>query len=296
MMAVSNRFRAPHARSARPTRVVATAAALTGCALIAMSCSTTGLSTRDPAGTAYPQVVSALADPGLLASSSGTSADTTAQPARPVPPLKVAVAQLGEIAPPKAVIDRLIKEPGLFAVAEPLTAPAFDGPSAWSYRSGPGSAVAQREAVRHAIVEMRNLARDMGCDYVFAFGGTCDRATTDTPLSLADLTIVGAFVVPSKEIRAEGRAAGALIDVRSGRVVMTVSASADDTRLAASVAREHDELALVTSLRDKMVTDLADRLVQRVKRGEFGAATSGPTARGAVIPREAPATPLVRSN
>ena len=108
-------------------------------------------------------------------------------------------------------------------------------------------------------------ARDLGADYLFLFGGTIDRKTTDSPMILANATIVGAFVVPGEVIQADARATGSLIDVASGRVVLAVSADAHDRRRASTVAREGDEIKMLESMRDELVRKLADQLKERIR-------------------------------
>jgi len=72
---------------------------------------------------------------------------------------------------------------------------------------------------------------DMGMDYLFIYGGRSSITSGECVAGL-DLTIVGAFVVPSREIRASGKAAGAMIDAHSGNVVFIASADTEQTKMA----------------------------------------------------------------
>lgn len=112
---------------------------------------------------------------------------------------------------------------------------------------------------------MRNLARQTGADYLFLFGGTIDRATTNTALSLADLTIVGAFIVPSKRVAGEARASGTLVDVQTGQAMLIVSAERKDQRLAPTAAEQNSELKMSEQLRDQLASDLVEQLKSRVR-------------------------------
>jgi regulator of extracellular matrix RemA (YlzA/DUF370 family) len=118
---------------------------------------------------------------------------------------------------------------------------------------------------------MLRYTRDIGADYLFLFGGTIDHATTGTGLSLADVTVVGMFAVPSKRISAEGRASGILIDARTGRVVLAVGASHSDSRMAPTAAQESDELKLLTGVRDELTKQLAEQLKARAHEVAEGA-------------------------
>ena len=80
-----------------------------------------------------------------------------------------------------------------------------------------------QEAQQHAE-RMRRYAADLGADYLFLYGGTLDQSQTSTPLAAMNLTVIGAFLVPSQKLDADVKAAGSLVDVRSGRVVLSVSA------------------------------------------------------------------------
>ena len=124
----------------------------------------------------------------------------------------------------------------------------------------------RKRVIREQVDSMRAFARDGGADYLLLFGGTVDHASTSTPLSIFDLTIVGAFIIPSKQIMAEGRAGAALIDVSSGRSVMTFNSQSKGDRLAATASRQNAELKLVRTLPDDLTRDLAKQLTQRIRR------------------------------
>jgi hypothetical protein len=81
-----------------------------------------------------------------------------------------------------------------------------------------------------------------------------------------DLTIVGAFVVPSKQITAEAKASGAVIDLKTGRVVLT--ASADTTRggVASTVTQESGQLNVAREARDDVLGRLAEQVIQRCQK------------------------------
>jgi hypothetical protein len=198
-----------------------------------------------------------------------------AGPRRPlVLPARIAVAQIGEVTPPQAMLEALRKDKQAFAIVQSVPAtPEVAEP--WVSRpnaTAPGQQPPPPDdALKGQAAHMLRYTRDIGADYLFLFGGTIDHATTGTGLSLADVTIVGAFTVPSKRISAEGRASGILIDARSGRVVLAVGASQSDSRLAPSAAQASDELKLLTSVRDALTTQLAEQLKARAHEVADGA-------------------------
>jgi len=87
-----------------------------------------------------------------------------------------------------------------------------------------------------------------------------------TGLSLLDLTIVGAFVVPSREIKAQARASGALVDLRTNRVVLTASASTEGSRLGSAASEDGDEMKLLRSVRDEVVEKLTRQFLEECHR------------------------------
>jgi hypothetical protein len=233
-----------------------------------------GLSPREVRGQDFSTYVMALYEPSAGAprgagAGARAGAAEAARYETPAPlrlPVRVAVAQVGEVAPPQDVLDVLRRDPGAFASVQPIpgaTESHGDYPYAAARATDPAGQV--RRAAREHIDRMRRYARDLGAEYLFLYGGTIDHATTGTPLGAADLTIVGAFLVPSKRIAGVARASGALVDVNSGRVVVSVSADAQDTRLAPSFSRETGELKMLQTLRDDVVVKLAEQLAARVK-------------------------------
>ena len=234
--------------------------------VILTGCATTGLSMRETPGD-FSGIALSLHD--IAAPSTRSAA-----PLKPASfPVRLAVAQLGEIAPPEDMLAVLREQRETFidVQAVPSAMSNYNVGHNYSRRDG-GKLYStaeqlddRRQAIRQQVDSMRAFARDGGADYLLLFGGTVDRASTSTPLSIFDLTIVGAFVIPSKQIMAEGRAGAALIDVRDGRSVMTFNAQSKGDRLAPTASRDNTELKLVRSLRDDLTRDLAKQLTQRIR-------------------------------
>src|SRR5687768_11666422 len=235
-------------------------AATSSCLALAVGCTSSGLSHREVRGQDYATYVFSMYEPSEIDS------NTKAQPLQT--PAKVAVAQLGEVAPPTKMIDKLRSDNEAFVSVQPMPG-LIDMDGQRDPRGRPQDYSAQKSAQNHSE-RMRRYARDIGADYLFLYGGTVDRATTSSPASLANVTIVGAFLVPGDVINASARASGALIDVESGRVVLSVAADSNKRKRAARVAVEGDEIKVLESLRDDVVVKLADQLRSRVKEQSAG--------------------------
>ena len=287
-------------RSSRAlVRAAVTVAGAAG-ALALAGCTGDGLSPREVRGQDYATYAFAMQEPSApparaaertpAASGDGTMSTTTSKglaalapeasevavaPAAPIAaPARIAVAQLGEVAPPAAMLAKLRKDAAAFASVQSIPG-LVDVGATVDRRGQPGDASAQ-EAARDHAERMRRMARSIGADYLFLYGGTVDEARTDSPLKLANATIIGAFIVPGEVLQAQMRAAGSLIDTNTGRVVLAVSADAADRRRAASVAVEGDRIKQLEFLRDKVVLELADQLSTQVKQRAATAAAAVP--------------------
>jgi hypothetical protein len=252
-------------------------------------CATEGLSPRESGHQNFSSFVYALYDqPAAQAAAREEAGDAAREPARLVLPARVAVAQVGEVAPPQAFLEKLRGRPDLFSRVEGIsgmTGSAGIDPAAptvqrygrplGAYRAGPPTPLAvpdPQEQVRRDVAKMQRLAREMGMDYLLVVGGTIDHATHGNNLALLDLTLVGAFVVPSREINAKATAAAALIDLKSGRVALTASADASKGGLATAATQESGELNVLRQVRDDVTAKLADSLLAECRRVQVAAA------------------------
>ena len=96
---------------------------------------------------------------------------------------------------------------------------------------------------------------------MLVYGGTLDHGHVTTPLSILDLTIVGAFVVPSEQVTVSGRTAGSLVDVRTGRLGFAVTADAMATTLQPAASAG----GVGGPLTDAVRRELEDKLVARTQ-------------------------------
>jgi hypothetical protein len=216
-------------------------------ALTCCGCGGDGLSPREsynqPLGAEYQQRDS---------SRSGESSTTTV-PTGPLTvvaqtpihlPLQVAVAQVGEVAPPESMLEEFRKHKDLFARVEPISAIQCHS-------------ISQMEAVRAQTAEQ-------GFSYLLVYGGNIDRGKTPTPLEVFNVTIIGLFVVPSDHIWANGKAVGLLIDVASGKPAMNLSVDARGSAFLPSYYSGLVDDAMNNGVRDDLIRKMTDQTIQRL--------------------------------
>jgi hypothetical protein len=243
-------------------------------ALIVIGCSSSGLSPREVRGKDYAGYVFSMYEPEAQPADKNAALGVTAESAaarRPlVAPARVAVAQLGEVAPPDAMLDHLRNERTAFASVQPVSGVVDTTPEqAPSQRPQDYST---QSAVRSHADRMRRYAADIGADYLFLYGGTLDQSQTSTPWVATNVTIIGAFVVPSQKLDADVRAAGSLVDVKTGRVVLSVSADGHESRSTPSTGVDASKRGMLLELRKAVVEKLATQLTAQLKER---AATAG---------------------
>ena len=185
-----------------------------------------------------------------------------AKPQRSTPPtmpMRVAVAQVGELVPPQAMLDHLRQNKAMFQRVEGIPA-VFD-----DYSQAGALPTTPKQITRDRVARLQRMTQDLGLDYLFIYGDTVSDYTRENPLQLLDLTIVGAFVVPSREVRAFGKAAGALIDARTGSVLFIASADTEQTKMATCSNQEGESLKAVQNARESLNLRLADQLIARTQ-------------------------------
>jgi hypothetical protein len=220
--------------------------------LIAISGCTEHLSPRESRTQNYSAFVLSLYE----------TPQPNAQPSTLTAPLKLAVAQVGEIAPPQLLLDNLRKHGELFSRVEGIPGVFEEAQASRNYGA---LTPAERQEVRDRVNRLRRLTQDLGMDYLFIYGGSIDHYTRENSLQVLDLTIVGAFVVPSREVRAFGKAAGALIDAQSGAVVFVTSADTEKSGLASASTQDGKQLKVLENTRESLHLRLADQFAARCK-------------------------------
>ncbi len=217
--------------------------------VVVSGCYTTGLSMRERGSFNYTNLVY-----GLYDNESPREGDNV----KLEKPIKLAVAQVGENTPPEAMLNALKGKKDLISKVAAIPA----GGEETNYYSEQ-KAPKQEEFVKR-MKTMRNLARDLGVDYILLFGGSADYGSSASWLQAFDITLIGGYLIPSNNIKAEGRAAGALVDVKTGRVLFIVSADAKKQEHAPTFVAPDRQEDVVVKLRDELVDKITTNFVDKL--------------------------------
>lgn len=109
---------------------------------------------------------------------------------------------------------------------------------------------------KHTMDTIRLAAARQHLDAVLIYEVDGTANAKDTGLSLAEWTLIGAFVLPSQDVKAVGVAQAMLIDVRNGYPYGTVRSSSDDKGLSTRIeSRDTGE-----RLKEKVMADAVAKL------------------------------------
>ena len=217
-----------------------------------IGCETSGLSTREVPGRDQGTYVRAMYDRPVVTDDGGPAARPFTAPA------KVAVVQVGEVSPDEALLVRLREARDTFSRVEAISDAGGD---VSVQRRDSYNHDAPLENARQRLQILTSQSRDMGMDYMLLVGGTIESQKNATPLSILNLTIIGAFVIPSDQTRAEAKAAGYMVDVHSGRVVSVSTAQARGGQLTPAISTDAEQVVFLRKLRGEVTAKLADRVV-----------------------------------
>jgi hypothetical protein len=233
--------------------------------LIASGCVTTGLSPRE----------SQYHFPGMIAGLYRDHPDTPAA-RHPQPPIRLAVAQLGEAAPSRLFVQKLARESSLISsvtgvpISGGVAAASYDP---WDRRYEKVDLSSMESHLQSAL----NLARDLGAQYLFVFGGAIDGYSTMNPWAVFDVTLIGACLVPGTTIHTEGKVSGALLDITSGRAVFLVSADNRKRGGAPTFFADGERKHHAVQMRDDLIALLAPEFIGRLRQsGSVDAAAPSP--------------------
>lgn len=164
-------------------------------------------------------------------------------------PVRIGVAQIGEESPDLGFVGTLNSARDVIGQTAALPAPinCTGAPS--------------REPIR----ALQSMARDQGADYLLVYAATVQPQSYSSPLSALDLTIVGAFVVPSQQVTANARGSAALIDVRSGRVVLSAAAQASASRYSPDASASSDLNRVSSEAHSQVFKLLAENFVRSAR-------------------------------
>ncbi|HET6247576.1 MAG TPA: hypothetical protein VFE47_07765 [Tepidisphaeraceae bacterium] len=167
-------------------------------------------------------------------------------------PINIAAAQIGEAAPRPEILDTLRRSRDVFGRVESLPAQEEMG--------------ALNGGERNPIRRLQSMARDQGADYLLIFGATVETRTRVNDAAIMDLTIVGAYVPLSRDVNATARGSAALIDVRTGNVVLSAGAEAKQDKYASAATAEAVADEVSQAVHDESLSKLADQIIATAKR------------------------------
>ena len=201
-------------------------------------CETTGISPRESSGASYQSYIMSL------------QTGSTNAPQQVITPIRLAVAQVGEAAPPESMIDRLAKDKSQVASVNGMPLP---GDVYYGLEDYPGR-----------IKKLCNLARSTGADFVFLFGGTMDSWMENNSWSALDGTLVGGAIFPGTKIHVQGKAGGALISTTICQPIFFADADASQTRLSPDYFCDGKKVGLQATVRDQLAAKLTEQLMDKL--------------------------------
>ncbi len=120
------------------------------------------------------------------------------------------------------------------------------------------------------IAHIRRGAARQHLDYVLTYEVGSSHQEKANALALADLTIIGMFVLPSRTIDVEATASGLMLDVRTGYPYATLTTHAEKSGVSRAVSEWSTSLEYADTAEERAVAKLAE---------EFGSAMDALAAR-----------------
>jgi hypothetical protein len=142
---------------------------------------------------------------------------------------------------------------GEFIPISPLVAAMVDPP----HERWIGKSWNQENVGREAVEDVRLAAARQHLDAVLIYEVDATADTKSNPLSIAEWTLIGAFVLPTENVKAQGVAQGILLDVRNGYPYGTVTADADDKSTSVRFKTDETSQSLKDTVRSEVVAKLA---------------------------------------
>ncbi len=178
-------------------------------------------------------------------------------------PARIGIARLGpgglvgipgeEAAAWQKVAESLGPRFGTFVPVSPLIAEMVAGGSAF------------RPSAREAVEKIRLAAARQHLDAVVIYESEGTADSRDNPLSIAEWTLIGAFILPSQDVKARGVAQAMLVDVRNAYPYGTAQAEADDETSTARFSQRSSERDLAEVVRLNAVKNLAPEVEKMIR-------------------------------
>ncbi len=128
--------------------------------------------------------------------------------------------------------------------------------------------------VTSVIADIRRASARQHLDYVLAYEVTQNTSDESNGLSLANLTVLGMYIIPSRNVKIKSTASAILIDVRNGYPYGTASAIATDKQMRTFIgsgnarrkAKNKNYLLAVENLTGEVETMMKDLWVLQSKQ------------------------------
>ena len=118
---------------------------------------------------------------------------------------------------------------------------------------------------RNVVNHIRRGAARQHLDYVIAYEVNHKSDSQRNGLQIADLSILGLFVLPSRDVDVQSTASAILMDVRNGYPYLTGSTFADKSGISTLVGRGDKKDKLKDASRIVAVDKIADEFAQGLK-------------------------------
>jgi hypothetical protein len=116
------------------------------------------------------------------------------------------------------------------------------------------------------IADIRRGAARQHLDYVLVYEVGSSRREKANALALADLTVIGMFVLPSRSIDIEASASAILLDVRTGYPYATITSHAEKSGLSRAVSEYSTGRKLADTAEERAVAKLAADVEQGMEQ------------------------------
>ncbi len=123
------------------------------------------------------------------------------------------------------------------------------------------------------ISNIRRGAARQHVDYVVAYEVSSTTQNKANSLSLADLTIIGMFVLPTREIEVEATASALMLDVRTGYPYATLTAHAEKSGVSRVVSEWSTGIEYADTAEERAVANLAGEFQGAIEELAFQAET-----------------------
>ena len=116
------------------------------------------------------------------------------------------------------------------------------------------------------VADIRRGAARQHLDYVFVYEVTATSKKEDNAFALADATIIGFFLLPGRNVKAEAVASGLMLDVRNGYPYATLTTYAEEKSLSRGSGAWGRMQTLVDTASEVAVAELAIEVEDAMKQ------------------------------